>query len=209
MQTHYRRKLIFLILLVGMSSPSFASTLAQKVQETYQNTKSVRARFVQKTRIEVFERDVQEEGTLLFGEGRFAIHYEGANPRNYLSDGKTLWIHHVKEKEVEVYRPVQDVLSREALVFLGGLGEMSKEFRVTESAKNTLRLMPKNGRAPFTKLILTVDPKTYRVSEVTLFSRGGNTSRYFFSNVEINVPVSDADFTFHEKGVREISGGSR
>lgn len=184
----------------------WAGELAEKVQETYRGTESFRADFSQKTHVELLDREVEEAGELIFAKpGRFSIHYQGKRERRYLSDGKTLWIYHPREKEVEVVDNVQDVVAKEALVFLGGLGEMSKEFRVTEGKKDGgLVLTPKSKLSPFTKIRLKIDPVTSLVSEVVLFPKSGNQSHYLFSSVRVNEPVAEGTFVFKKAGVKEI-----
>lgn len=187
---------------------AFAGGLADRVQDAYRKTESFRADFTQQTKIEVLDRDVEESGDLLFSKpGKFSIHYKGKNERQYLSDGRTLWIYHPRDKEVEVIENVQDLVAKEALAFLGGLGEMTKEFRVTEGKDGQLTqltLIPKSKSAPFTKLVLTIDPQTSLVREADLFPKSGNKSRYVFSGVKTNESVADGLFTFKKSGVKEI-----
>lgn len=193
-----------IVLLFG--GPAFAGGLADKVQETYARTDTFAADFTQKTLIELLDRDVEEAGHLIFSKpGRFQIHYKGKNERQYISDGQTLWIYRPREKEVEVIERVQDTVSREALVFLGGLGEMQKEFKVTEPKEGglVLNLVPRSKSSPFTKLSLTIDPETSLVSAVELFPKSGNRSRYEFKKVQSNQLVPGSTFQFKKSGVRE------
>lgn len=186
--------LLDLFLFFPLVSPSYAAGLALKVQETYRQTETLQADFVQKTFIEVLEREVEERGRFVFSRpGRFMIRYEGTNPRRFISDGKTLWIERSDEKEVEVYENVEDLVSREALVFLGGLGEMTREFRVTESGKDEIVLVPRKKGSLFAKLILRIDDDSL-VREATLFPRSGNRSHYRFLSVERNRPVPAGTF---------------
>lgn len=192
-------------LLMVFAVPLFAAGLAEKVQDTYRKTGTFRADFVQQTKIEVLDRNVEESGDLVFSKpGKFSIQYQGKNERQYLSDGHTLWIYHPKDKEVEVIENVGDIVSQEALVFLGGLGRMNEEFKVTEGAEGSLTLIPRSQSAPFTKLILSIDPKTSLVSAAELFPKSGNKSRYVFSGVKTNEGVSDGIFVFKKSGVKEI-----
>ncbi|HSA59698.1 MAG TPA: outer membrane lipoprotein carrier protein LolA [bacterium] len=179
--------------------------LAERVQDAYRNTESFSASFTQKTVVEVLDREVSESGELVFSKpGRFSIRYGGKRERHYLSDGETLWIYHPKDKEVEVIDHVQDVVSKEALAFLGGLGEMSKEFKVSEGKDDSLTLVPRSKSSPFSKIILTVDPADHLARGATLFPKGGNKSEYVFSAVRANEPVSESTFKFSKSGVREI-----
>lgn len=193
----------FLALFLAVTAN--AAGLADRVQDAYKNTRSFSAKFTQTTKIEVLDRETAESGDLVFAKpGRFAIRYDGKRERQYLSDGDTLWIYHPKEKEVEVIHDVADLVSREALVFLGGLGEMNKEFKVTAGEGNTLNLVPKSKSSPFTKIILTIDPNDALARGAVLFPKSGNRSEYVFTDVKANEPCSESTFKFSKSGVKEI-----
>ncbi|QQR81968.1 MAG: outer membrane lipoprotein carrier protein LolA [Deltaproteobacteria bacterium] len=98
-----------------------------------------------------------------------------------------------RDKEVEHYNDIHDQVSREALVFLGGLGTMTREFRVSEK-NETLTLIPKNKSSLMKQIVLTIDPRTSLVREVTLFPKSGNHSLYEFSNTKTNQSYDDKIF---------------
>ena len=186
----------FLVFFFFLPAPSYALGLVEKVQGTYQRMDNFRAEFVQKTKVEILNRAIEEKGEILFSRpGRFLIHYQGARERKYISDGKTLWIYHPREKELEVFKNVNKIVTPEALAFLGGLGEMQKEFQVRERNGSELVLIPKRRGSPFVRLVLGVDPQTNLVHEVTLFPKSGNKSHYRFSSIRLNQKVPASTFT--------------
>lgn len=213
MKKYFLKCFVFAVLI--LSTLNFAPThliasdLAQKVQQTYRDTHSFQADFTQSTHIELLDRDQVEEGILTFAKpGQFLIHYSGKNERDYISDGKTLWIYHPQEKEVEVIEKAQNILSREALVFLGGLAEMTQEFKVTEEKAqdkaHQLTLVPKSKSSPFLRLLLQVDASDSFVHEMTLFPKSGNQSHYVFSNIHRNINIPDSVFKFKKTNVKVI-----
>jgi len=197
---------IFPILFFLLAAPAaLAAGLADRVQDAYKETSSFSARFTQTTKIEVLDRETTESGDLVFAKpGRFAIRYDGKRERQYLSDGDTLWIYHPKEKEVEVIRDVGDLVSREALVFLGGLGDMTKEFKVSAAGADQLTLTPKSKSSPFSKIVLTIDPSNSLARGAVLYPKSGNRSEYVFSDVRANEPCKESQFQFSKSGVKEI-----
>jgi outer membrane lipoprotein carrier protein len=187
---------------IGLSTVQ-AGELADKVQATYRNIETFEADFTQKTYVEILEKDVVEKGDLVFAKpDRFLVRYQGSKERQYISDGKTLWVYRPKDKEVEVTHHVEDVVSPEALVFLGGLGDMTKTFRVTEAGYK-LTLTPKS-KSPFKKLVLEINPEDALVTAVDLFSKSGNRSRYDLSNARTNRAVDSSEFVFKKSGVKEV-----
>ena len=187
--------LLLFFFLSLLSVTASASGLVRQVQEAYRKTDSFHANFVQKTHVAILDRDIDEQGELTFAKpGKFLIYYQGKNERKYISDGNTLWIVRPREKELETYPHVKDLLSNEALIFLGGLGNMSKDFRVSEKTSNTLLLIPLRKTAPFVRLLLKIDPESHLACEATLFPKSGNQSRYVFSDTEVNQEIPEEIF---------------
>ncbi len=196
------------LLMLGfsfVSGSSQAAGLVDKVQKTYQDTETFKAQFVQKTHIALLEKDVQENGSLQFAKpGKFVIKYQGKRERRYISDGETLWIYYPQQKEAEVYQQVQDLVSREALVFLGGLGTMTREFRVAEKKPDQLILSPKKKDSLFEKITLTIDSQTNFVSAAAIQPKSGNMSQYVFSDFVTNEVVKDDMFLLKDKSIRYL-----
>jgi len=187
----------FVLFFIFFPSLLLASGLSERVQKTYADTQDYQSQFVQTTHIEILNRDVKENGKMFFSKpGRFLIHYEGAHERKYICDGSTLWVVHPRDKAVEVFKEMKDLVSREALVFLGGLGNMEREFRVAEQMGHQLLLAPKNRKSLFNKLILTIDPETYYVTAVDLFPKSGNHSHYDFQKTVVNQNFSKNLFQY-------------
>lgn len=188
-------RLLFLILLPATLG---ADPLAARVQETYQETAVLRGEFVQSTYVALLEKTVKEEGTLLFARpNRFVIHYLGPRERKYISDGRRLWIWRRDGHEIEEVGRLQEAVSREALAFLGGLGEMEREFHVREVSEKgtpTLHLQPRDPASPFKRIILNIDPDSYLAREARLYPKSGNESRYEFRHLSQERKVSPYEF---------------
>ncbi len=195
-------KSFFSFCLLLFSANLSAGVLTQKVQETYQKTSSFEAHFIQKTHIELLDRDVEEIGQLVFARpGKFSIRYDGEQPRQYLCDGRILAVYRPLDKEVEIHDDVNSLVSQEALVFLGGLATMTKEFKVAESG-DRLTLVPKSPKAVMKKMILSIDPKTSLVIRAELFPKSGNRSVYDFSKIRTDQAYPATFFQPPHAGVK-------
>ena len=119
-----------------------------------------------------------------------------------------MWIFRPAAKEVEFYENVEDLLSREALSFLGGLGELKKDFRVLRAEPGDparLQLKPRAKDSVLKQLDLAVDPKSFTVVGATLYPVGGNVSTYRFANLQLNPKLAPDAFAFQApRGTREI-----
>lgn len=196
----------FLVFLYGLQGLVYGLDLVGGVQKTYRQNVRFHALFVQRTHIELLNKDVEEKGEMTFVQpGRFVIHYGGSQERKYICDGTTLWIYRPRSQEVEVHPDMKNILSHEALAFLGGLGEMDHEFKVKVEAGNWISLVPRDRRSPFKQIRLKIDPKTFWTVEVILFPRQGNESRYSFSDIQTAPQGAGDDFKFVPPPGTEVS----
>ncbi len=192
--------------------------IVRQVQSTYQKAQDASSEFVQKVKIAALGRQIEKTGKTFFKKpGKLRVEYDGEEGRLYLSDGKKLWLYDKGDTQVNVYPVNSSTLPEETLAFLGGLGDLKKQFRVsalsTSEKKNLnpdlkldwLLLIPKNPESHLDQLVLGFDPATHTVSEAYLKNESGNLSHYFFRNVKLNSNLPDTLFVFEKtKGIREI-----
>lgn len=207
--------------MVCMAAPLYAESpeaLAGKVQSAYESTKDLSMDFVQDTYVEVLERKVEKKGKAQFQKpGKFAILYEGKKGREYRCDGKTLWVYRNGDKQVEVYAVNDERVPAEALSFLGGLGNLTRDFAVETvdekkwehlGAKkgdlNWLELTPLKKRSQIQWLVMGFDPKTHLAQEVYFLTDSNNLSHYRFKKVEPNRGIPADAFEFSKPGIKEL-----
>jgi len=190
-----------------------AGALADRVQRTYEQAGDLSIDFTQKTYVAVLEKEVSKKGKALFKKpGKLAIRYEGARGRNYQSDGKTLWIFESGDSQVEKIPLDEESLPAEALSFLGGLGNLKRDFAVEEVDPKKwqtlkrergdlqwLELTPLQKRSSLQWLVMGFDPATAYAREVFLFTDSGNLSHYVFDKVELNRGLGDELFVYKKK----------
>ncbi len=209
--------LVFLFPFLSAAAPSTEEVIKQ-VQGTYDNAIDVSSDFLQKVKLKALEREVEKTGKALFKKpGKLRVEYEGEEGKWYISDGKKLWIYDQGDTQVNVYAVTSQTLPEEALTFLGGLGNLRAQFRVSGLSENEkksiaanpqldwLLLIPKNQQSQMEELLLGFDKKAHTVIEAYLKNESGNVSHYFFKNVQLNASLPDSQFTFEKpKGVKEI-----
>lgn len=212
--------LIFSFFTVGLHSFSVFSVepqnSAQSLQKTYQNIENWKADFTQSTYVEVLGRNVNKKGEIFIQKpGKLRINYQEPNERQYISNGKKLWVYTPGDSQVEVYPKLSKIVGKEALSFLEGLGHIENEFVVSfpkeTFVKNknlkSLLLTPRRADSVMEKIILGIDPQTSLVQEMILFTTSGNRSHYVFSTMRVNEGINEALFEFKTpEGVREVKG---
>ncbi|MBI4412185.1 MAG: outer membrane lipoprotein carrier protein LolA [Deltaproteobacteria bacterium] len=217
---------VFLFSVVFLLLPFHAFSadpgqIVSNLQQTYRTAESWRAEFVQSTFVELLGRNIDKQGEIIVKKpGKLRIDYKDKPGRQYLSDGKTLWVYVPGDTQVEVYRKISRLLAKEALTFMEGLGDIEKEFTVrlypsphTGEAmiqgKNLdlIELRPRNAASIIKNIVMGIDPKTHLVVETTIFNESGNVTHYIFKNIKLNADPADELFIFKkQKGVREIKG---
>ncbi|HEX5035368.1 MAG TPA: outer-membrane lipoprotein carrier protein LolA, partial [bacterium] len=120
--------------------------------------------------------------------------YEGEGGRNYLSDGKTLWIFESGDSQVQKMDVGETDMPAEALSFLGGLGRLKRE----RQDLGWMELTPLNKQSGLAWLVMGFDGGNI-AREVFLSTESGNLSHYTLENVALNQGLSDDLFKYSKK----------
>ncbi len=190
----------------GLTPPQIAS----QVQKAYEATENLEIQFEQETYVALLEKKVKKKGKMTLKKpGKFKIIYEGKRGRHYYSDGKTLWIQQQGDHQVQEVSLSDEEIPAEALSFLTGLGQLTKEFAVEsvdpkkwESFKREkgklhwLELTPLKKLSQINWLVMGFDPDTFLVKEFYLFNEGGNLTHYFFKDIQKPAQLSEDVFVF-------------
>lgn len=212
-------RFIIILSLVLMAGPALAlealapDTLAQRVQEAYEKTKDLQMDFSQKTYVALLEEEVKKQGRAQFKKpGKFRIQYLGKRGKTYLSDGKTLWIYRPGDKQIRKFPVTDDTVPSEALSFLGGFGQLKRDFAVeTVDPKKIkrlkidlkkyqwLELTPLKKQSQIDWLVVGFDPKDFLVRVLYFYTDSGNLSQYHFSQIKPNEGLPDEFFVYKGK----------
>lgn len=171
--------LLFFTLAVQAVSP------VEQIEQTYRNTRTFQAEFVQSTTVKLTEKTVTRPGRIFYQRGgKLRIEYAGDKMTHYVTDGKTLWIKDPKSGETQEYDLKDSGLPEEALRFLTELGELRRYFKVSMTKPFgdfvTFDLEPKK-KSTYRHLLCVFDDDHY-LKELIIYSRSGNKSEYKFFN---------------------------
>ena len=186
----------FLIFNFSLTS-AFADSLdpqIETIEKTYQQTRSLEAEFIQSTEVAVMDKVVKRHGRFFYAkEGKIRIEYGGEAMTHYISDGKTFWIWHPKEKNLETYSLEETGLPDEALEFLTGFGKLQKNFKVTAQKNGFLKLEPKK-KTGYRFLEGKFDKKGL-LTDLIIHNLSGNKSSYHFFDLKIDANLQEKLFT--------------
>jgi outer membrane lipoprotein carrier protein len=194
-----------------------ASTLAaiQGVQRYYSEIQDFTADFKQfftRTRL---KRTSTEEGRFFFRKpGMMRFQYTKPERKDFVYNGKTLWMFNADDEEVKIRKNVQRTEFGVAVQFLWGSGDLQKTFRIKsrkpfafgEKGDIHLELIPRQPQSLFKRLYFAVIPKTHQIRETIYIDPAGNRNRFIFSNVQTNRGIPPALFEFKiPKGTQVVN----
>ena len=169
--------------------------------ERYRSIDDLQANFIQTTLIEVLGKNVSEPGIFMMKKpGMLRIEYIGQ--KQYISNGKKLWVIDEGLKQVETYKVSSDSIPKEALEFLNGFTDMEKLFVINgwqpkgRNPSNTyLSLVPRNGKAQYNWLDCEFGPDNI-LKTMIIHNKSGNISTYSFNNIKLNTGLDNGLFNF-------------
>jgi outer membrane lipoprotein carrier protein len=201
---HSIYNLLWIVAIILIAPSVHAMTLDQAldiIQSKYQKLNTLSARFTQTTRLELLGKTVTTTGTLqLKKPGKMRITYDGANSKNYISDGKTLWVVDQATHQTDTFKIGGSAVPKEALTFLNGFGDIRASFGVGTWSLDQMKV---NGMqvqlVPIKETSYTALDCQFRpdgiLQKMVIHNRSGNLSRYTFMEIQENPSIPDAQFT--------------
>ena len=194
--------------LVLVAPTAAAPTLDEAVnalEQAQRRVTDLKAPFRQAALNKALNQTVEARGTLYLKKpGRLRWEYQTPTPQEIVSDGTRLWIYTPELKQVNV-SAAPAALVGPAGSFLQGLGQVREHFdpRFLNPAQATdadglvvLDLVPKRPQPLMTRLIVSVDPRTWLVRQAVIHDELGNTVTVRFGDTVVNSGLSDSLFVF-------------
>jgi outer membrane lipoprotein carrier protein len=176
--------------------------ITRRLQARYDETRAFRADFEQETYVVALGERDQARGTVAFSKpGRMRWDFTAPTKQQIVSDGATLWIYQPAERQVLQAGFQSAFVSTTPVSFLAGVGRITDDF-VAEpathpctAARAYVQLAPKVDQG-LGGLELAVDRATYDIVEAAVTDPVGNVTTLRFLNMQRNVEIPPAAFTF-------------
>jgi outer membrane lipoprotein carrier protein len=175
------------------------------LEQAQRRVTDLKAPFRQAALNKALNQTVEARGTLYLKKpGRLRWEYQTPTPQEIVSDGTRLWIYTPELKQVNV-SAAPAALVGPAGSFLQGLGQVREHFepRFLNPAQPTdadglvvLDLVPKRPQPLMTRLIVSVDPRSWLVRQAVIHDELGNTVTVRFADTVVNSGLSDSLFVF-------------
>lgn len=183
-----------------------AADVAAALQRKYDAIKDFTASFTQSYEGGVLRRKaVAESGTVQVKKpGKMRWDYKTPQPKSFIVDGKAMWLYQPTDHNAFVnacFQQNSDLVA--PIAFMWGQGKLREQFVVNwfqgtfgDKTDHHLELAPKTPSPVFAKLILVVDPNTFRVKQSIVVDPSGNVNQFIFTNVKYKGAAVDKDFNF-------------
>jgi outer membrane lipoprotein carrier protein len=200
--------LMLALLVTAVAAPAAAQSLDDVVREieaVYGRMTDLRADFTQTAFNKSLNQTIPAKGTVYLKKGgKLRWEYTEPTPQEIVSDGKKLWVYTPTLNQANV-ADAPEALAGPAGSFLAGLGRLRTEFQVRflnpAQPKDTegnwaLDLAPKQPLPTMTRLILSIDPKSWEIRKAVVHDQFENTVTMRFSKMVVNSGLPERTFTF-------------
>lgn len=196
--------LVLFWVLVSSSKPLNAQTVDEvlnKIQYFYENTKSIKADFIQETIFLDKSKEIRTGKVWIKKPGKFRWEYQIPEKFLIISDGFQIFIYYPEEKEVLIYPSGKVISSQLALGFMSGRGNIKKDlklesFKILNEKEWKISFLPVSKDTYIEKIVLTVNLNKGEVKEFYFINTSGEKVRIIFKNLEYNLDLKNNIFTF-------------
>ena len=179
--------------------------IVREIENVYGRMTDLRADFTQTAFNKSLNQSIPARGTVYLKKGgKLRWEYTEPTPQEIVSDGKKLWVYTPTLNQANV-ADAPEALAGPAGSFLAGLGRLRTEFQVRflnpaqpkDSEGNyVLDLTPKQPLPTLTRLILSVDGKSWEVRKAVVHDQFENTVTMRFTKMAVNSGLPERTFTF-------------
>ena len=175
------------------------------LEGAYGKMTDLKAEFSQTAFNKSLNQSIPAVGTVYLKKGgKLRWEYTEPTPQEIVSDGKKLWVYTPTLNQANV-ADAPEALAGPAGSFLAGLGRLRNEFQVRflnpaqpkDSEGNwALDMTPKQPLPTMTRLILSVDPKSWEIRKAVVHDQFENTVTMRFTKMAVNSGLPEKTFTF-------------
>ena len=196
------------------ASPPSLDEVVRGLEGAYGRITDLKAEFNQNAFNKSLNQSIPASGAVYLKKGgKLRWEYTQPTPQEIVSDGKTLWVYTPTLNQVNV-APAPAALAGPAGSFLVGLGKLREHFGVRflnpsqprdGDGNVVLDLTPKQPLPTMSRLILSLDPRSWEVRKAVVYDQFENTVTMRFTKMALNTGLADRLFTFTPpKGVATV-----
>ena len=203
-------KIAIALVVLALAVPAAAQNsklddVIRGVESAYGKMNDLKAEFNQSALNKSLNQTIDAKGVVYLKKGgKLRWEYTEPSKQEIVSDGKTIWIHTPQLNQVNT-GPAPEALSGPAGSFLSGLGKLRQHFNVRflnpaqpkdADGNIVLDLTPKQPLPTMSRLILSLDPKTWEARKAVVYDQFENTVTMTFTKLAVNTGLPDTLFVF-------------
>lgn len=188
--------LALMVVASPMASATEVSEIVSAVEAKYKDVTSLKAKFTQTTRSELFG-DETLKGDLAV-ERPSKMRWAFGAEKLFVTDGKKMWIYTAEEKQVIEYDDISSQRST-ADSLLTSLDKLDEHFNIevvsSDAEKGHVLMLKPVEEGQFKTIRLTLD-KDLMIGAVVITDTFDNITELSFTEVELNAKLEASMFTF-------------
>ena len=205
--------IIFFAVPAWGAEPLSLDEVVRKIQDTYEQTGQLKARFTQTVVLKAMKKTEREEGTFYFKKPkRMRWVYTKPAAKELVINPERAWLYVPADKVVYVQDADSLFKSTVSVRFLAGIGKLRDDFRISfagekeaeKSGGYLLDLVPVKPEEGVKKLQIAVSRESFQINRVVLFDPYGNVTTLAFSAIELNKDLPDNFFSFKSPAGVEV-----
>lgn len=172
-----------------------------KTQSYYKEVSSLKASFLQYSRILGMTDDIQSSGEIVFKKpGKMDWNYKQPDIQRFISDGETVWFYEPKVNQVTVGQLTKSFSSDVPVSFLLGLGDLTASFDLVSACQTIegylFELKPKSETSSFKSFSLLVNKSDFIPQGAKILDQGDTLTQFIFQNVNTKDLIEDKYFSY-------------
>jgi len=188
-----------LMLATGAFAQLDTGTLLKRIEDRYNHAKTLQVEFTEGYTAQGRSRPL-ESGTLILRKpGRMRWDYRQPSGKQFVSDGKNVWLYTPSAKRVEKAPLTESEDMRAPLAFLLGKLDFLREFKdfnvKPDSGGWDILAHARSDRLPYDKIEMTVS-QDYEITYLKVTGVDQSVLTFSFSGEKVNPPANDALFKF-------------
>ncbi len=194
------RKLAFFLILIlsGFVQDVHGSISSiEKIQKAYENIRELKGSFVQKSTIRDLKRTDTFKGTFMMKvPSKMRWQYSDAKQSTeVIINNDELMIYQKNEKQVLKSRFDRQSYGQAPIALLGGFGNVSKEFDVSER-DGRIFLKPRNPMGSVAHIEVVPSDGEFPIGSLSIIDKRSNRIEITLKNVTVNPGIKDSAFDF-------------
>ncbi|MCU7917315.1 MAG: outer membrane lipoprotein chaperone LolA [Candidatus Thiodiazotropha sp. (ex Dulcina madagascariensis)] len=203
-----RFKAVLSLFLLSLAQPLWAAGGQQQLEAFLKDLETLQADFRQTLQ-------QQDDGQVYASNGVFYLkrpgllrwEYDTPNKQLIVADGDRIWLHDIELEQVS-HRSQQAALNGTPAQLLSDLAPVTEHFQVHDLGEQEdlswVELLPKEKEAQFASVRLALSGN--RLQRMEMVDNFGQTTRFFFDNMQRNPVLDDALFKFEPPPMIDLIG---